>query len=73
MNYSAHVQHPKASGYLMAGGQFTGTRQEALNKYISLCLEGCLYDLDIVTFMALYNGGMPEVYTPMPNPLYEGG
>ena len=42
MNYSAHVQHPKGSGYMLGGGQFSGTeeeaRQQALDKYISLCL-----------------------------------
>ena len=38
--YSAHVEHPFAGGYMLGGGQFTGTqeqaRQQALDKYISL-------------------------------------
>jgi len=38
--YSAHVQHPLGSGYMLGGGHFTGTqeqaRQQALDKYIQL-------------------------------------
>ncbi len=41
--YSAHVQHPFGSGYMLGGGQFSGTeeqaRQQAVERYISLVMN----------------------------------
>ena len=40
MKYSAHVQHPKGSGYMLGGSQFEGTeeeaRKQALDRYLKL-------------------------------------